>query len=221
MNIFKYTVDGYTLNYIIKGSGKEAEICITETKDADLHNVSVIKIPEKINSIPVTEIGENAFYSDMIESVILPEGLRKIGKSAFEYCHILEEIVIPSTVEKIEEDAFHNCSTLRKIILNEGLKEIGCQAFAHTNLKNLDCPDSLEVIHNNAFEDTSLVSVNFGKNLRMIGDNAFYCCVDLESVAFREGLTYIGAYVFSNNVRKEESVRIHDMFAFIKKRAKY
>ncbi|MBQ7569154.1 leucine-rich repeat domain-containing protein [bacterium] len=41
---------------------------------------------------------------------ILPEGLRKIGCQAFEYCRGLVEMNIPSSVEEIGESAFSCCS---------------------------------------------------------------------------------------------------------------
>ena len=45
-----------------------------------------------------------------LEAVILPEGVTKIGHSAFRYCEKLKEIIIPATVEEIGGLAFERCA---------------------------------------------------------------------------------------------------------------
>lgn len=44
-----------------------------------------LKIPPTYNGFPVLSIKEDAFKSAMLESVVIPESIKKIGKGAFDY----------------------------------------------------------------------------------------------------------------------------------------
>ncbi len=65
-----------------------------------------VKIPEAIDGQRVLCIGESAFASSDVKSVIIPEGVQKIDWFAFQACTQLVEITIPSSVTKIEYGAF-------------------------------------------------------------------------------------------------------------------
>ena len=54
----------------------------------------------------VKTISSSAFYYTGITGVTLPEGLKKIGGSAFHKCKLSGEVVIPSTVTEIGSNAF-------------------------------------------------------------------------------------------------------------------
>lgn len=56
----------------------------------------------------VTEIGEYVFRDCPVTEVILPEGLKKIGRQQFWGCDNLKSITIPSTVTEIGYDAFNS-----------------------------------------------------------------------------------------------------------------
>lgn len=79
-----------------------------------------IVIPENIEGLPVTAIGEEAFYQNPCRSVILPETLRTIESAAFYRCYYLEEIRIPAAVTEIGSGAFFRTSSLRNIWVAEG-----------------------------------------------------------------------------------------------------
>ena len=54
----------------------------------------------------------------------------------------------------------------------EGTKTIANGAFMKSNVREVNCPDSLEYIKDNAFYACSfLKKVNFGKGLKQIGDS--------------------------------------------------
>ena len=65
-----------------------------------------VAIPDKIEGLPVLCIGESAFASCRVKSVIIPEGVKKIDWFAFQACTQLTEITIPASVTKIEYGAF-------------------------------------------------------------------------------------------------------------------
>lgn len=109
----------------------------------------------------------------------------------------------------------------------EGTKTIANGAFMKSNVREVNCPDSLEYIHDNAFYAcTFLKKVNFGKGLKQLGDSfrnasgvfaycyvlndvvipssveeignfAFFHCDELSNVTFNEGIRGIGLSSFS------------------------
>ena len=82
---------------------------------------SLVTIPSSLNGHPVREIAENAFSGyNLLETVILPEGLEKIGDEAFARCSGLKEVQFPST-----------------------LQEIGSRAFFGIDADSLDLPESV------------------------------------------------------------------------------
>ncbi|MBR4924101.1 MAG: leucine-rich repeat domain-containing protein, partial [Bacteroidaceae bacterium] len=52
-----------------------------------------------------------------IKNIVIPNGVTKIGNSAFEYCDYLEAIEIPNGIMEIGEEAFYGCSALKSITL--------------------------------------------------------------------------------------------------------
>ena len=60
---------------------------------------------------------------------IIPDSVKKIGKTAFAYCVNLKSVHIPDSVEKIENYAFWVCKGLKKITIPASVKCIGLRAF--------------------------------------------------------------------------------------------
>lgn len=84
----------------------------------------------------VKEIGEYAFIDSAIESVILSEGLTRIGQRAFSGCAKLKSINLPNSTISIGEYAFWNCKELTSIIIPDNVTDIGELAFLTcTNIK--------------------------------------------------------------------------------------
>ena len=79
-----------------------------------------------------TTIGKEAFYETYdVKTVIIEEGVTKIGVSAFCACG-MQEITLPASLEKIAYDAFSHCQNLKRIVLPDGLKKIGKSPFTNT-----------------------------------------------------------------------------------------
>ena len=76
-----------------------------------------VLIPSVVGEKNVIAIGSNAFAYQRIESVIIPDTVRRIGKSAFEGCHTLKVVVLPLSMATIGEAAFMNCDKLSRIEL--------------------------------------------------------------------------------------------------------
>lgn len=68
-------------------------------------------IPSKIDGLPVTAIGDNAFQSKHLKTVVVADGITKIGWFAFRDCPALVSVTLPSSVTVIGYSAFSSDST--------------------------------------------------------------------------------------------------------------
>ena len=96
----------------------------------------------------VTAIGQQAFYFCNINSIVLPEGLKKIGDLAL--ACFAKEVTLPSTLEEIGFSAFNGC-LFTEIELPEGLRVIGDYAFMGLLIKEVVIPSTVTKIGVDAF----------------------------------------------------------------------
>ena len=147
--------------YKIINGGKEIRVTAARLAAGE------INVPAKIGGLPVTEIGENAFYNpehetiNDLKKVTLPDTIRTIGKGAFADNEELTVINIPKSVKTIGEAAFEVCKKLEKIDLPEGLQTIGAQAFTWCqSLTTVTIPASVTQIGENAFFNCGTITGN-------------------------------------------------------------
>lgn len=110
-----------------------------------------IVIPSHINGVKVKLIGEMAFQSKGLTSVVFSNTIEEIGDGAFEG-NKLTSLEIPSSVTAIYSGAFFNnkISTLK---LNEGLQYINNASFKNNLLENVVIPKSIRFIEERAFHE--------------------------------------------------------------------
>ena len=82
----------------------------------------------------ITEIGEDAFCSGKLKSVILPDSVQKIGMCAFTGAYNLEEAFIPEGVKVIETQAFMHCRKLKSVTIPDSVYRIGFGLFNDCNM---------------------------------------------------------------------------------------
>lgn len=78
-------------------------------------------------------------------NTIIPEGVVTIAECAFEWSTI-EEISLPNSVKYIEQSAFNWCRKLSNVILSESLISIADYAFEISPISELTVPSSVEYI---------------------------------------------------------------------------
>ncbi|MDE6726444.1 MAG: leucine-rich repeat domain-containing protein [Oscillospiraceae bacterium] len=118
---------------------KDGTLVITSYKG----NSTVLVVPAEIGGRKVTEIGDWALsphaprikdpsreFRKTITKITLPNGLKKIGQSAFCDLISLESVNIPETVRSIGEYAFRDCNSLKTVIVPEGVSDIEANAFS-------------------------------------------------------------------------------------------
>jgi hypothetical protein len=91
----------------------------------------VVAIPDTINDLPVTNIGEQAFNNCFnLTNVTIPDSVITIGDAAFAYCTSLSSVTIPNSVTNIESWAFAYCISLTTVTMGNGVTSIGDYSFA-------------------------------------------------------------------------------------------
>ena len=85
--------------------------CVTKYEG----NATMVTLPEVLDGYPVRGIDDRAFEGAEFTTMILPQGLRKIGWFAFYDCRRLIEISIPAGVSEIGYGAFDGCERIRVV----------------------------------------------------------------------------------------------------------
>jgi hypothetical protein len=132
----------------------------------------------------VIEAGILKKYTGAGGDVVIPVGVTRVERVAFEKCSGLTGITIPNSVTSIGWGAFWKCSGLTGITIPDSVTSIERTAFdACCSLKNVSIPDGVTNIEGYAFSLCSgLTSVTMGNGVRCIDGSAFYGCGGLKEI---------------------------------------
>lgn len=97
-----------------------------------------VVIPEEVYGTYVTEIDDFAFYGTDVISVAIPEGVTRIGYSAFLECTELVEVTLPESLITIEGWAFAK-TALEELWIPYGIKRVEEFAFQDSENMVLHC----------------------------------------------------------------------------------
>ncbi len=88
-------------------------------------------IPSEYNGKTVTGIADGVFAGKTnIKTLVIENGVERIGARAFSGCTSLEYVKIADSVDYISISAFEGCSSLTTLILGKGVEKIGENAFS-------------------------------------------------------------------------------------------
>ena len=154
---------------------------------------TAVRIPESIDGLPVTSIGEGAFADNKnLKTLLIPDSVTHIASSVLAGCSSLEHLRTPllgadtTQVQRLgylfgvadyENHARDIPATLTLLSLGSGVRSLSDYAL-------YDCNDLQYVI----LPDT----------LREIGKFAFYNCASLEKLDGLVGVCEIGTYAFAD-----------------------
>lgn len=188
------TVD--PLQVLIFESHGDGTCSVTGLKDK---TVQGLRIPEENEQgEKVVRIGNSAFMSSDIRSVIIPDTVTVIESYAFRYCDQLVDITLPGEMKELKDYVFDGCTALRTVKLPEGLTQINRGTFfLCKSLESVELPDSVTAIGDSCFHGcASLRSIRLPNGLQYVPYGAFTECVKLEQVILPDSVTQIGGNAF-------------------------
>ncbi len=162
------------------------------------------KCEDNGDEIEVTDgirvIGKKAFQGKVkLKHVKLPTTVEEIEAEAFRACPNIAEMIIPKRTNHIGASAFRDCTSMKTLEIRNGLIKIGERAFENcASLSEVVLPDDLAEIYGSLFNGCkSIKSIKLPQALTVIGENAFADCVSLESIELPENMIKIDDLVFS------------------------
>ncbi|MDR0524311.1 MAG: leucine-rich repeat domain-containing protein [Spirochaetaceae bacterium] len=153
-------------------------------------------IPDQINTLPVSSIGDWAFYEKGLRKVLIPRNLRVIGDWAF-MGNYLRQIQIPPKLEAIGGMAFYN-NYLTEIAIPDSVSVIGKEAFCGNKLTQALLPNRILRLESGVFAENSLTKIDIPASVTEIGISAF-AGNRLNRISLPRGVTLIENRAFQDN----------------------
>ena len=142
-----------------------------------------IKIPPRIQNLPVTSIGEEAFLltfsnieSDTLD-LIIPDGITHIGEMSFAG-NYFTGVIIPKSVIYIGDYAFAN-NAFTNVTIPDSVTYLGESSFAKNELIGISIPNGVTHIENSSFAENLIQNLTIPESIIYIGNGAFrddYSC---------------------------------------------
>ena len=175
--------------------------------------VETLVIPDILDGVSVTSIGESAFdLCISLRSITIPDSVNNIGRNPFSFCYDLSSIHVSpdhtyfAVIDSIlfsKPDKRLVCYPMKLTNKNyqipDGIRIIGDFAFnGCSSLTSITIPDSVTSIGNDAFNScSSLTSITIPDSVTSIGDDAFFSCSSLTSITIPDSVKNIGRNPFS------------------------
>lgn len=184
---------------ITKYTGTESTVILPST------------INSKINSWPVTKIGEDAFQDNTtITSVTIPDSVTEIGANAFAGCTNLtsvnykgdwSKLTIQSGNPAVQDAANEQLFDFEFILNNTAVivNNYKCKGTAaDVTIPSCYKGKPVTAINNAAFPNSAVTSVTIPDSITSIPDAAFVNCFQLTNISIPNSVTYIGFSAFSS-----------------------
>ena len=157
---------------------------------------------------------ENLYLNgELIEDLVIPEGVEIISDYLFYGLSHIQSVEIPNSVTSIGTSAFYDCDGLTSVEISNSVTSIGSYAFySCSGLTSVEIPNSVTSIGSNAFESCSgLTSVEIPNSVTSIGDRVFYSCSGLTGIlTLPSSLNSIGVTAFGETHYKVCRVLIEE-----------
>lgn len=144
--------------------------------------------------------------------VNIPEGTETISSFAFAES-MIESVYMPDSLKRIEQHAFHGCGCLMHVKIGKGLTNLG-EPFSSgamfngcRSLQHIDIPENIKYISSNCFSNSGLTSVTLHEGLETIDSGAFNC--QIRNVEIPESVKNIDLWNFP--VLNEANIKTHSI----------
>ena len=162
-----------------------------------------VSIPPRIQGLPVTGIGADAFRGKKLTGIIIPDSVRSISQFAFAENN-LSSVIIPDSVRSINWGVFDE-NQLTSVTIPNSITGISFAAFRNNRLAGVIIPDSVTIIATAAFEGNQLTGINIPDSVTEIYGWAF-AGNRLTEIDIPDSVTYIGEGAFARNKLTKVSV---------------
>ena len=154
---------------------------------AFIYSMEEVKLPKTLKAI-----GDFAFYSSGIKSLVVPKTVTSIGRDVFYQCKKLSALSVESGNTVF--DSRNNCNAI--IEKSTNVLRIGCQSTV--------IPTSVVEVGDVAFSGVpGLSAIEFPNGVKRIGSSAFWADDGLSAVKLSKSVVEVGtgAFVGCSNIR--------------------
>lgn len=189
----RYSYLKYQLDHIIK----EAILLKVEVPSP----AQTVTLPAKLGNYPVIQIGmeeieqpdhnERIAVKDKqeIDTIVIPEGVKRIGSDTF-YKGNIREVFLPQSVRSIGSRTFAY-STVQIVHVKNKRTDFSTKCFADSSLEKIELPDGYRVTFGRGCFDRTLIREILWPVEEWEGDSLPYCmfrdCKELTTVKFPNG----------------------------------
>lgn len=171
-----------------------------------------VLIPDSIDGLPVTRVGDAAFYEGNLTGVTIPGSVTNIGVIAFGACTNLLSVVFSDGLTDISEGAFARCNRLTNVAISATVSHIGNRAFYACTSLHAITVDPLNAFYSGVDgalfnkEQSILIQYPVGNTAEYytipggvitIGTEAFAYCSSLIAITIPESVSSIEDGAFS------------------------
>lgn len=145
--------------------------------------------------------GNEGVYQSTLKYFAMPNSVTEIVSQAFAYCcDELVSIIIPDSVTKIGRTAFANLDKLESVTLGQNVESLGLYTFSRDiNLKSINIPEKITSIPDYCFRGCEkLKNIVLHDNIQSIGAHAFENCMVMKISALPANLATMGKWAFGN-----------------------
>lgn len=113
--------------------------------------------PEEIDGLPVLWLGTGLCEeNDLVEEVVCPRGVLKVGPCAFRSCARLRRLVLPDGLREFSASWVQHCNHLEELVLPDRLERLTRAVFENPGLKRLAAGRHLAFVEPGACENSHL-----------------------------------------------------------------
>ncbi len=173
------------------GNSRLTSITVDNNNPAYMDIEGVVYSKDK-ETLVVFPAGKSGRYT-------ISNSVQVIEDASFSGCKGLTGVSIPISVKKIGNYAFQGCSSLKDIPIPKGLSEIGKASFSETNINEVEIPETVCSIGENAFTNCyNLEEAVINSPTNKISNGTFSGCSSLKTVHLPNTINRIEKFVFLN-----------------------